>query len=161
MVYGGHANGDQEEVENDEDLIVEEGSNRCPIIKLTKEEKRNIHRPWKLVLIIKVLGRKVGYNCLLNRIKPLWHPKSKMDLVAIEYDYFVVKFGSVDDYEYAKYEGPWMVMDHYLITKEWVPNFDPFQDTMEKIIVWVRFSSLHMEFCGGYSVDCFVVHVQG
>lgn len=39
-----------------------------------------------------------------------------------------------------------MVMDHYLIVKEWVPNFDSMKDTPEKVIVWVRFPCLPMEY---------------
>lgn len=57
-------------------------------------------------------------------------------MVALENDYCVVKFGSA----------AWMVMDHYLIVKEWVLNFDTLRDTTEKILVWVRFPSLPMEY---------------
>ena len=36
-------------------------------------------------------------------------------MVALENDYFLVRFTSMDDYVYAKFEGPWMILDHYLI----------------------------------------------
>lgn len=39
-----------------------------------------------------------------------------------------------------------MVMDHYLIVKEWVPNFDPVLDTTEKVIMWVRLPGLSAEY---------------
>ena len=63
------------------------------------------------------MGCAVGYNYLLKILIALWLPKSQMELVAIDNDYFLVKFASVNDYKYAKYEGPWMVLDHYLIIK--------------------------------------------
>lgn len=45
-----------------------------------------------------------------------------MELIALENDYFLVKFASIEDYKFAKFEGLWMVMDHYLIVKEWCPT---------------------------------------
>lgn len=64
----------------------------------------------------------------------------------MENGYYLAKFASVDDYEFAKYGGPWMVLDHYLIVKEWIPNFDPFTDKTESMIVWVRFPCLSVEY---------------
>ncbi|XP_019153666.1 PREDICTED: uncharacterized protein LOC109150204 [Ipomoea nil] len=70
-------------------------------------------------------------------------------MVAIDNDYFLVKFGSVDDLNFAKFEGPWMILNHYLIVKEWEPNFDPWADKTEKVLVWVRFPCLPIEYYSG------------
>ncbi|XVF44620.1 hypothetical protein PTKIN_Ptkin02bG0138800 [Pterospermum kingtungense] len=51
-----------------------------------------------------------------------------------------------DDYSFAKFEGPWMILDHYLIVKEWYPNFDLDMDRMEKVLVGVHFSCLPIEY---------------
>lgn len=118
----------------------------CPAITLTKEEKVRLRKPWKQSLIIKVMGNKVGYAYLLRRLNTIWHPKSRMELITLENDYFLVKFNSVCDYEFAKYGGPWMIMEHYLIVKEWRPNFDPNTDTTEKVLVWVRLPDLPIEY---------------
>lgn len=59
----------------------------------------------------------------------------------------------LDDYEYAKNEDPWMIMDYYLITKEWSPNFNPLVDNTEKILAWVRFPCLPIEY---YDKDFFM-----
>lgn len=131
---------------NDEDGAEEKvDENDCPVIKVTKDEKVRLRKPWRQPLIIKVLGRRIGYSYLAKRLFTLWNPKSRMELVTLETDYFLVKFGSVIDYEFAKYGGTWMVMDHYLIVKDWVPNFDPVADTTEKVLVWVRFPGLPLE----------------
>lgn len=123
-----------------------ESDTDCPVIKLTKEEKARLRKPWRQSLIIKVMGKRVGYAYLLRRLVTIWHPKSKIELITLENDYFLVKLGSVIDYEFAKYGGPWMIMEHYLIVKEWRPNFDPNTDTNEKVIVWVRFPDLPIEY---------------
>ena len=76
----------------------------CPTIKLSKREKFRIRRPWKQSLIVlKLLGRTIEYNLLLRKIKEMWRPKAAVDLVAIDNDYFFVKFSSMEDNDFAKY----------------------------------------------------------
>lgn len=84
---------------------------------------------------MKLFGRIVGYNYVLNRIKVLWLPKSHIELVALDNDYFIVKFAAIEHYTFAKFEGPWIILDHYLVLKEWRPNFDPFTDITDKILI--------------------------
>lgn len=96
---------------------------------------------------MKLLGRTAGYNYLIRCIKALWHPKSHIELVALDNDYFIVKFAFTEDYNFAKYEGPLIILDHYLVVKEWMrSNFDPFTDTTEKVLVWICFPSLPIEY---------------
>ncbi|XP_019195851.1 PREDICTED: uncharacterized protein LOC109189694 [Ipomoea nil] len=44
------------------------------------------------------------------------------------------------------FEGPWMVLDHYLIVKPWIPDFDPLNDTTEKVLVWARVPYIPVEY---------------
>ncbi|XP_019170456.1 PREDICTED: uncharacterized protein LOC109166027 [Ipomoea nil] len=69
-----------------------------------------------------------------------------MDLIALDNDYHLVQFRSIDNLEFAMYEGPWLVLDHYLIVKPWEPDFDPMNDTMEKVLVWLRIPCIPMEY---------------
>ena len=119
----------------------EEQAQDCPKMRLTKADKRRIRKSWAKTLILKLLGRNVGFN-----LKELWRPKSPFELIAIENGYFLVRFMSADDYEYAKYEGPWMIFGHYLTVRPWLQNFDPTQDTLRSILVWVRFPCLPIEY---------------
>ncbi|XVF44685.1 hypothetical protein PTKIN_Ptkin02bG0144100 [Pterospermum kingtungense] len=96
--------------DNEEEFCEEDDEEECLMIRLTKEEKDRMRRPWRQMLIVK----------------------------------FLVKFTSKEDYDHAKFEGPWMVLDHYLI--EWYPNFDPVIDKTKKMLVWVRFPCLPMEY---------------
>ncbi|XVE81434.1 hypothetical protein DITRI_Ditri15bG0063100 [Diplodiscus trichospermus] len=148
---GTTANGyyhDDEFLSNNEEINKVGEEEDCPMIPLTKAEKARLRRPWHQTFIIKVMGRTVGYNYLLKRLKVPWHTNSHMEMVAIDNGYFLVKFSSLDDYNFAKYEGPWMVLDHYRIVKEWYPNFNLINDTTKKMLVWVRFSCLPIEYYG-------------
>lgn len=136
------------DISDDDDSDGEGDDPECPAIKYTKTEKEEMRKPWSQTLIIKVMGRSVGYNYLLNRIRTLWRPKNLMELMAINDDYFLVRFASEADYNYAKYGGPWMVLEHYLIVKEWRPNFNPSADKTENMLVWIRFPDLPIEYYG-------------
>ncbi|XP_019153844.1 PREDICTED: uncharacterized protein LOC109150389 [Ipomoea nil] len=132
---------------DDEEMLDDEGDDPlCPTIRLTKREIEAIRAPWRKTLIVKVLGRTVGYAYLLRRLISMWKPKGSLDLIAIDNGYFLVRFGSVDDLEFAMFEGPWMVLDHYLIVKEWEPDFDPFAAHTEKVLVWIRIPCLPAEY---------------
>ncbi|XP_019177882.1 PREDICTED: uncharacterized protein LOC109173079 [Ipomoea nil] len=76
----------------------------------------------------------------------MWKPESGFELIALNNDYFLAKFDSLADYEAAKYQGPWMVFDHYLITLEWRPNFDTRKGAVDKVLAWLRFPSLLIEY---------------
>ncbi|XP_019160484.1 PREDICTED: uncharacterized protein LOC109157058 [Ipomoea nil] len=106
----------------------------CPTIRLTRKEKEIIRAPWRQALIVKVWGKQVGYSFLMRKLCALWRSKGSFEMVAIDNGYFLVKFGSTDDINFAKYEGPWMILDHYLIVKEWEPNFDPMADKTQKVL---------------------------
>lgn len=97
-------------------------------------------------MIIKVWGRTVGYSYLLKKLQSMWRPKAFVDLVALNNDYFLVKFYSEEDYVFARDEGPWTILDHYMVVKEWTSNFDPVTDKIQKLIGWVRFPCLPIEY---------------
>lgn len=50
-----------------------------------------------------------------------------------------------------------MVLDHYLIVNRWTPNFNTSTDNTEKLLVWVRFPTLPIEY---YDKE-FLTRVQG
>ena len=50
---------------------------------------------------------------MLRKIKDLWKLKSSIHLIAIDNDYFLVKFSSLDDYNYAKFEGPCLPIEYF------------------------------------------------
>ncbi|XP_031131691.1 uncharacterized protein LOC116033077 [Ipomoea triloba] len=127
---------------------MDEGKNdpNCPRIPVTKEEKERLRRPWRRSLILRVLGRKVSYSYLLQRLQKMWISEANFDLIALDQDYFVAKFESLRDYEFAKYEGPWIILGHYLTVQEWEPNFHPYKNKLSKLLVWARLPAIPIEY---------------
>lgn len=67
------SNEDQWEEYDDfeEDMQESEGEDLdpfCPRIPVTTEERRNLCKPWRNAIIIKLLGRIVGYRYLYARL---------------------------------------------------------------------------------------------
>ncbi|XP_019180087.1 PREDICTED: uncharacterized protein LOC109175269 [Ipomoea nil] len=137
----------QPEIVSDDDAMEDESFvSEYPIIRVTKEEKERLRRPWRRSLILKVLGRTVSYSYLQQRLQKMWKTEAHFDLIALNQDYFIAKFESLRDYEYAKFEGPWMILDHYVVVQEWEPNFSPYNNKTKKLLAWVRFPDLPIEY---------------
>lgn len=88
----------------------------------------------------------MNFNYLLRKLRILLNPSINIDLIAIDNDYYLARFSAEEDYNFAKFEGPWMIIDHYLIVKSWEPNFDPQEDKTKKLLVWVHFPYLPIEY---------------
>lgn len=119
---------------------------RCPIIRLSKEEKMRLRKPWKHTLIIKLFKAKIGYMSLFKRLKKKWALKGGMVLTDIGYEYFIARFSNHDDYNHVLMQGPWMLDDNYLTIRKWVPNFIPDDTPMRFLTPWIRIPHLAVEY---------------
>lgn len=68
---------------------------------MTKEEKREARKPWRLSLIIELGGRKIGYQFLLRRLQALWKRQHEFALIDLCNDFFIARFSHKQDYEVA------------------------------------------------------------
>ncbi|KAJ1443237.1 Zinc finger, CCHC-type [Sesbania bispinosa] len=118
----------------------------CPVVSLSKEERKRICHPWKRAIIVKLLGRRISLRMLKNRLSKLWQPKSGMDNLDLENDYFLINFNNSDDLDDVFERGPWMIQDHYLVIQKWRPEFFPFEDDLKNVAVWIRIPCLPVEY---------------
>jgi hypothetical protein len=143
---------DMEEEEKDHEFaglqVVEKklGTYDCPEFILSEREESRIQKPWRQGLIVKLMGRRIGYKALETRLKQIWVRKGVISIIDLGYEYFLVYFTNEEDYTKALEDGPWLIYDHYLIAREWTPNFHPNNATIEKAAVWVRISGLPIEY---------------
>ncbi|XP_058733249.1 uncharacterized protein At4g02000-like [Vicia villosa] len=153
--------GEDDEIEEDgvEAIRVVEqkiGGYDCPLFILSKAEEKRIQKPWKRGVIVKLLGRRIGYKALETRLKQMWVKKGIINIIDLTNDYYLVTFTHDQDHMMALMNGPWFIYDHYLTVKEWCPNFHPQSDTIKSVAVWVRISELPVEY-----YDCRVLHHIG
>ena len=83
-------------------------------IRMLTELKRKLANLWQTSIIIKLMGRQLGYLALQTKLAGIWRPTGKWTLIDIGYGFFIVRFNLSQDYQHALMDGPWFVGDHYL-----------------------------------------------
>lgn len=81
---------------------------------MTREENLEALRPWRNNVIIKLIGRSIGYHFHYRRIQAMWRTQDEPLLIDLGFDFFIVKFSKREEFEQALTEGPWMIGDKNL-----------------------------------------------
>nr|POF21185.1 uncharacterized protein CFP56_06985 [Quercus suber] len=115
-------------------------------VNLTPDTRRSIRARWSHALIVKVYGRTVGFHFLRSKIMGLWKPAGRLDCVDLGRDFFLIKFGLVEDFENVIKGGPWFIGGHFLTIRAWEPNFKPANAVCSLVAVWVRLPELPFEY---------------
>ncbi|MBA0584342.1 hypothetical protein Gorai_015159, partial [Gossypium raimondii] len=127
------------DLDTKEDFDVLEGDiqksiiNGIPSIHFSDSIQQILIRDLDNNMILKLLGRSIGYSILQNKIYNLWKPSSSFFLMDIEHGYFLAKFKSV---------GPWIIFGQYLTIQPWSVSFDPAQTFPSVVMSWIRFLGL-------------------
>ncbi|KAE8673109.1 hypothetical protein F3Y22_tig00111812pilonHSYRG00278 [Hibiscus syriacus] len=85
-------------------------------------------------VIVRLLGKSIGYRALLNHNQTLWYPVGEIDL---DNEYFLVRFAVEGDYHRVFSGGPWMIYGSYLTVQPFVKEFLNLEDHPKKILVWL------------------------
>ncbi|KAI9122151.1 hypothetical protein K1719_006840 [Acacia pycnantha] len=125
-----HRTGDNDDDVNDHDLsddpisedddseplcvIKEHPEKNFPTFSFSARMKKRLYKAWNRALIVKLLGKSIGYKLLLSILQPLWAKRGVINLINIGNGFCVVKFTNKEDYLNALTRGPWMLFDHYL-----------------------------------------------
>ncbi|KAF7844623.1 uncharacterized protein G2W53_001528 [Senna tora] len=113
-------------------------------LTLSDREWKRLNRPFRKSLIIKLLGKTVGFKFLLRKVNQLWGRTGEVELVDIGNNYFLAKFDTFTDREFTLTGGPWIILDHYLIIRPWTSLFDP-EEQIQKMAAWVHLPDLPIE----------------
>ncbi|KAK9018022.1 hypothetical protein V6N11_001012 [Hibiscus sabdariffa] len=93
-------------------------------------------------LVVKLLGRRIGYNTLRTKIYEIWKPQQALRLMDIENDYFLVTFKLRSDFLKVLAGGPWTIFGHYLTVQQWSSDFSTSSPYPTKVMVWIRLPGL-------------------
>lgn len=69
------------------DNIVEEEDGPWFSMGMTKLEKHEARRPWRMSVIIKLVGRSIGYQFLLRRLQTMWRVQGPFALIDLSNDF--------------------------------------------------------------------------
>ena len=129
--------------------------NEAWAIRVPTELKRKLAGPWQTSIILKIMGRPLGYRVLQTRLAGIWQPTGTMHLIDIRYGYFIMRFNLVKDYQHALMDGPWFVGGQYLHVQAWEADFHSHIAKISTTAVWIRLENLPIEY---YHPD-FLKHV--
>ncbi|KAJ4844704.1 hypothetical protein Tsubulata_024279 [Turnera subulata] len=117
-----------------------------PSFELEKEYFRQLCAPWRESLILKLLGRDIGYKALYSRLVHLWKLVGRYELLDLGHGCFLAKLHNSEDLERVIKCGLWVVQGHYLTVRQWFPQFRPESDSIDCTLAWVRLSSLPLMY---------------
>ncbi|GAA0145571.1 hypothetical protein LIER_05740 [Lithospermum erythrorhizon] len=125
-------------------------TNNCnqatPLITISDSTLSRIRAPWKLSLITKCYGKRLGFQYLSLKVKQLWPTKGTISIIDLGDDFFITRFSLEEDYLKALHGGPWFINGFFLATRLWEPNFNPHSTTTKSGAVWLRLPSLPVEY---------------
>ncbi|KAJ4824142.1 hypothetical protein Tsubulata_043915 [Turnera subulata] len=152
MMASGHGSEEFEDTwEEEAEPEVEEGdiviteNEGGPVMKLSTTFKSKLKKPWDNAVVIKLMGKRIGYRVLKSKIHTMWKPRSTFRLIDLENDFFIVRFKDKTDALQALMGGPWAVFGHALSVQPWTADFRAVDGVIEKATVWVRFKEIPMD----------------
>ncbi|KAI9117066.1 hypothetical protein K1719_012065 [Acacia pycnantha] len=98
---------------NNGDVAIDFNGN-IPTVNFADHVIETLNKKMGLAVVIKLLGRKIGYRQLRNQLHNLWKPTGHLKLTDLDEDCFLVRFQDDMDYQNALLTGPWMIYGHYL-----------------------------------------------
>ena len=123
--------------------VEHEGGNRLtPKVYVDDATFEKLCLPWKDAIIMKLLGKKIGYGILRDRLKLLWKLQAAFEMMDVGNGLFMVKFNVPEDWEKVLCGGPWMIFDHYLVVSQWSPDIISPASKVERTMVWIIFLGL-------------------
>ena len=78
---------------------LEDGDRLCPKVTFDETMIREMAQPWQDSLVVKILGKELGFLTMKEKLHALWKPKQGFDLMSVGNGYFMIKFDAKDDRE--------------------------------------------------------------
>ncbi|XP_028802559.1 uncharacterized protein LOC114757642 [Neltuma alba] len=140
-----------------ESMIRVEETERGPNVIILPEAKDRLRKKWRRSVIVKLLGRMIKEDYLVERLQKIWGVcEENIDVIDVGSGFYTVRFKRKNDYDYVLTGGPWLIFDHYLAVLLWKEDFDSESEVIERILAWVRISRLPVDY-----YDEGLLHVLG
>ncbi|XP_052299741.1 uncharacterized protein LOC107177420 [Citrus sinensis] len=138
--------GRQDDWELEEEDVTFREEEPMPYIAFSSRIHDRLVEPWEHFVVVKTLGRNLGYRALSFRLNKVWSSTTSFDIIDLANDYFLIRFNNAKDVEFALMEGPWTVMGQYLSVQKWTPDFDVVNNKIDHIVAWIRLSEMNIHF---------------
>ncbi|XP_061356179.1 uncharacterized protein LOC133300616 [Gastrolobium bilobum] len=136
----------QTETEKPSEVQCETDEEGMANFKLSNAFKKKAWRPWRKVIFVKLLGKKLDLPVIKKRLQNMWAREGQIFVTDVENGFFLVRFSIHKNMDFALTAGPWVLFDHYLSIKSWEPDFNPYSSSIGRIMAWVRLPSFPVEY---------------
>ncbi|PNX93227.1 hypothetical protein L195_g016378 [Trifolium pratense] len=124
----------------------EDGNRLLPKVYLDDSVFESMCSSWTDALVVKLLGKTLGYKSMKERLQRTWKPAGGFEIRDVDNGFFMVKFDMAADKEKVVSQGPWMIYDRYLAVSHWSPEFISPEAKVERTLVWIRFPGLNLVY---------------
>ncbi|CAN1128833.1 hypothetical protein LINPERHAP2_LOCUS4881 [Linum perenne] len=126
--------------------IVPSIENGIRTLQISKPFEEKLCKPWSNTIVARLIGKSIGYAYLCHRLHTLWKPSGDMQIIDLDEDCFLVKFGVEQDYFHALTGGPWLIIKHYLVVQQWDLTSRVSDKLPARMVVWVRLPQFPIVF---------------
>lgn len=74
-------------------------------------------------MVIKLLAKRIPFTSKREGLKHNWKPQGLIEIMDIDNGFHMVKFDNVMNRERILSGGLWMLIDHYVVVRQWSPYF--------------------------------------
>ncbi|WOL05668.1 hypothetical protein Cni_G14397 [Canna indica] len=122
-------------------LQTSKGKVKISELDLTKARKGS-----NLTLYGKFFGRSSPFELVKSILPKIWIIKAKCNVIDLPTEFYAFKFDNEEDYWDVLSGGPWFLKGQALSLLQWKDNFQPPNEKVEEISVWVQFLGLPYEY---------------
>jgi len=127
-------------------IELENGNRLLPKVYIEPKVFQELCTPWKDAIVVKLLGKNLGYNTMRDRLQKIWKLQGGFEIMDNDNGFYMVKFDLAADKEKVITGGPWLIFDHCLAVSHWSPEFASLEAKVDRTVVWVRFSGLNLVY---------------
>lgn len=117
-----------------------------PMVHIDERVFEGLCEPWKEALVVKLLGKSIGFITMKDRLRRIWKLATDFDLMDIGHGFYMVELDQDVDRTKVINEGPWMIFDHYLTVQCWSQDFIAPTAKIDRTMVWIRFPGLNLYY---------------
>ncbi|KAL4323226.1 hypothetical protein GQ457_11G022260 [Hibiscus cannabinus] len=125
-----------------------------PEIRFSERVHQEIDAKLSKSVIVRLLGKSIGYRALKNRVNALWSSIEALNIIDLNNDYYLIRFAMDADYDKVLSGGPWMIYGCYLTVQPWSREFYTAASYPKQILAWLRLLGLPYRY---YSKSLFKV----
>ncbi|KAI9074609.1 hypothetical protein K1719_043450 [Acacia pycnantha] len=89
---------DEEDIVLNQDDVSIGSDGKIPTINFASHVINILNKRMDLTVVVKLLGKKIGYRYLLSKLQSLWKPSGQLKLIYLNDDCFLVRFQEDLDY---------------------------------------------------------------